>query len=362
MMITRRKATWRSALRCWPFRAASMIAFALVWLGHGGWVAAQSSAGDAADGVSTGADTGSSGSEKAPGDADESPVGASSLSPAQRVLEGNRLLQQGELASALREYQQAKKAKPDALEIAFNEGLVHFQAGEYDEAREAFERATLSNDVELAENALYGLAACDHAEALAKKKPDEAISGLEKAMRQYHELLKSDRHNEDAREANRKAASMWRQLREIQQQQQQQNKDGDDKKEDKDNQDQQKPKQQQQDQQNKDQKDQQQNKDQQQGKDQQQNKDEQQSQDQQQSEQQQSEQQQEKDKQNAEQQKNKDKQQAKEADADAAKEHEAALREQAERELRRMLDRIRHRLKRREAPPQPAPLPVKKDW
>lgn len=145
------------------------------------------------------------------------------------VREGNRLLQAGEALEALRAYQRAESKRPDALEVAFDKALSHFALGAYDEAGQAFERAALSSDSGLSTNALYGLGAADHARALANtQNPQEAIGGLEGAMRRYRDVLSNDRHHAAARDAYYKAARAWRQLeQQVQEQQQQQDQQGD---------------------------------------------------------------------------------------------------------------------------------------
>jgi Ca-activated chloride channel family protein len=143
------------------------------------------------------------------------------------VREGNRLYSDGQFAAALESYRRARTLLPDAPEIDFNKGLGHFALQQYDAAREAFDRASLGADSGAAEGGRYGMAACDHAEALAlsRQEPEKAVQKLEQAMGGYQDLLSANRKHAAARPAHVKASMLWRQLKEAleaQQQQQQQ--------------------------------------------------------------------------------------------------------------------------------------------
>src|SRR3990172_5985688 len=84
------------------------------------------------------------------------------------VREGNLLLKAGDAASALEHYRQAKTLKPNVREIYFDRGLGHYALGQFDQAREAFERAAGGESDALADDAVYSAGASDHAEGLAK--------------------------------------------------------------------------------------------------------------------------------------------------------------------------------------------------
>ncbi len=260
------------------------------------------------------------------------------------VREANELLLGDKPAEALRTYEQAQSLKPDAREIAFDQALAHYRLGEYDKAREAFTRAAGGAADALADDALYGLGTCDHAEALTAKEPKDAVSKIENAMRNYQSVLGNQREHTTARDANLKAASYWRQLKQqLQQQQQQQNQDN----------------------QNKDQNDEQKQDQQQQQQDQQQQSE---------KNQQDREQQQQQAKQDQQKQQEKQEQEQKEQQASAQKEDrqeqkqaeeqkEEASRDQAERKLREMMQAMRDRKKhRREETKTPTYRPTEKDW
>jgi len=137
------------------------------------------------------------------------------------VHEGNRLLLEGKADVALNAYDHAKKLRPEAREIAFDQGLARYEQREFEEAREAFREVSALADDVLGHDALYGLGICDHAEGLenVEQDPQLAMSLLENAMTRYHDVLKKQPDHRAARDSNRKAAMMWRELkRQLQQQ------------------------------------------------------------------------------------------------------------------------------------------------
>lgn len=259
------------------------------------------------------------------------PPPMATASASELVRYGNRLLLDGKPTDALDTYHQAKELEPDAREIAFVEGLGHYQLGQYDEAREAFHQAAGTKIDSLADDALYSAATCDHAEALgAGDDPKVAIAQLEDAMQAYHSVLERNPDHEAARDANFKAASVWRQLKrrlEQQQQQEQSDQEGDDE-ENEEKQERQQP-------------------DSDESSDDQKEKDgsqEQEDQDQKQSDS------------NEQQEQSPKEQQAKE-------QKERVSREQAERKLREMMQAMRDRKKTRRKEVQQMPVaPTAKDW
>jgi Ca-activated chloride channel family protein len=248
------------------------------------------------------------------------------LNARQAVRQGNERLNGGRPAEALEAYMHAKQLEPEAREIAFVEGLAHYDLAEFDRAREAFrDAAGLAGDA-LADDAFYSLGATDHREALETMEgnPKLALSLLENAMHRYHDVLGRRPDHQPARDANFKAASMWRELKQRLEQQQQQQSDQDQEGDDQDNK--QADRDQQQQQQDDSEKQQESQQSEPQDQDEQQQEDEQQQQSQ-------------------------------------AKEHEQVSREQAERRLREMMQAIRDRKKmRRQRVPKIPVAPVDKDW
>jgi len=266
------------------------------------------------------------------------------------VAEGNRLLRAGDAESALQAYEQARKLAPDAPEIPFVEGLAHFKAKRYEEARSAFNKAAKAKNPALANDAQYSLATCDHAQALeTQEDPKAAISHLESAMQQYHGVLSNDPNHKAARDANVKAANLWKQLKQQAQQQQQQQQEGDenkDKKDDQEKKDQQKQDQNQEQKEKQDQQDQQK----QESEDQQQQKNDQQKE---------GEEEKEQKKESGEQEQNEQTPQ----EESQAQQEEKASQEQAERRLREMIQAMQQRKKARPQKVEKIPVrPTDKDW
>jgi hypothetical protein len=319
----------------------------------------------ASDGANVDKGPDSTANQSAP--SSEAPGGAvAPLRPAARsarslVEEGNRRFKAGQYDTALESYDEAKAQRPDSLEVEFDRGLSAFSLGRLDEARSAFERVTLSRDTDLAENAMYGLGACDHAEALARaeQNPKEAVTQLEQAMRRYHDVLSARPDHPLARDANYRAGLKWRQIKELmerqQQQQQQQQQGNENQEQSEDQQDQQQQDQQDQSEQNEKQDGEPQQSDDQQ--DQQgQQEDQQQSNDQQAQESQQSDQQQ-------DQQQQSEEKSEEEETAEQAEAKEDLSRDQAARELRRLMDQMRERKQERRQPIREIPAPpLEKDW
>lgn len=164
-----------------------------------------------------------------------------SLDAYDAMQKGNQLLKQGEAETALRAYDRVEKLMPDAREVPFGKGIGQYKLNRFDEARRAFEQAALSRDSKLAADAQYGIGAAHHAQALAMmSSPDpqnpeqgkETLSHLESAMQQYRRVLADHSGHKASREADLKAAHLWRQLKQQQQQQQQQSGDKSDDKND----------------------------------------------------------------------------------------------------------------------------------
>jgi len=262
----------------------------------------------------------------------EAVVPVDAPSPHELVRDGNRLLEGGDHAGALKAYLAAQDQRPDALQISFDKGLSYLRMKDFDSAREEFDRASLADDLSLADDAVFGLGACDHSEALeGGDDPKQAIGKLENAMRHYQDILSGNPAHSAAREANYKAAMTWRQLKEMQQQQEQQNQNQD-QSQDGDQQQDQQQNQQQSDKGEQDQDDQQQ--------------------EQQQNQQQQEQEQQQQGEQSDEQQ---DQQQQ-------AQEQTGESRQQATRQLRQLMDRVRQRKQDRVEYVPARAAPARKDW
>ncbi len=272
------------------------------------------------------------------------------LSAPAAVREGNRRLLTGSPDTALEAYRHAEELAPDAREVAFVGGLAHYDLAAFDEARRAFERAAGSHDDALADDALYSLGTCDHAEAFEKSdNPEEAMALLESAMKRYRNVLDHRPDHAAARDANFKAASMWRQIKQLmEEQQQQQQESGENGEQEPSDEEKQEQQQQEGDQEQQDE---------------QQQSSEQESQDQsQESQQQQAQEGNEEQEQKSAAAEQEDEQQQDEAQP-KPDEKEQVSREQAERKLREMMQALRDREKARRQQVERMPVrAVEKDW
>jgi len=276
-------------------------------------------------------------------------------SASQAVRNGNERLRQGDAEGALQQYDEAEKLKPDAKEIAFDQGLSYFKLGRFDEARQSFEEAAESENDELSADALYGAAAVDHAQAFAESgQPRQALSKLESAMQKYQDLLARRPDHPLSRDANYKAASLWREIKRQLEQQQQQSSDqkeqnNDEKKERQSSSEEQKESDEQQEQN--------------QGESSQQREQQEKQNQEKQSQDQQSQEQDQEQKSESSESKESEEQSAQEQKPSAAEQEEQVSREQAERKLREMMQAIRDRKKNRREEPQKVPVSrVEKDW
>ncbi len=147
----------------------------------------------------------------------------SGLSASRAVRRGNEQLVAGQPAKALEAYRYAGQLDPQAREIGFVQGLAHFDLGEFDKARDAFRKVVAPADDDLTDDALCSLGVTDHREALEtlEVNPRLALSLLENAMQRYHDVLAKQPDHRAARDANFKAASMWRDLKQRLEQRQQ---------------------------------------------------------------------------------------------------------------------------------------------
>ncbi len=263
---------------------------------------------------------------------------------------GNQKLLQGDPESALQAYEHAKTLAPDAREIDFAEGLAEYARGDFERARTLFENAATSANPALVDDAMYSVAATYHQQALQNTDdPKAKIAALEQAMSHYQTVLAHQSDHEAARDANFKAATAWRQLKQqMQQQEQEQKEQGDKNKEENEDQDKEKSDQQQ-DQQEKDdqEKQDQQKQDKQESDKQEQDKDQQKSE---------SDPSEDPSKEEKQEQQEQEQQQAQQSKEDVSK-------EQAQRQLREMMQAIRDRKKKQRKQQRPVQIvPVDKDW
>ncbi|MBI4718949.1 MAG: hypothetical protein HY763_14175 [Planctomycetes bacterium] len=153
---------------------------------------------------------------------ESAPVAKDTRSAHAAVHDGNLKLRAGAPQAALEDYEYARSLVPEAPEIPFSEGVAKLRLKDYAGAREAFERSATATDSKLAADSLYGTGSAYHAEALDHlNEPKVALEDLESALQWYQSALAVDPGHPAARDAQRKAATLRRQVKQQMQQQQQ---------------------------------------------------------------------------------------------------------------------------------------------
>ena len=141
------------------------------------------------------------------------------------VRQGNDLLDAGQAAEAMAMYKDAEVDRPESPQVFHNQAVANYALRQYDEARDLFIKARAAKDRGVDLSARHGLAACDHAEAIEKidSLPD-AIALLESAMGYYKAVLDEDAEHSAARGEMRRAALLWRSLKDKLKKQQEEEK------------------------------------------------------------------------------------------------------------------------------------------
>jgi Ca-activated chloride channel family protein len=280
-----------------------------------------------------------------------SPFAVAEPAPHELVSEANEALSAGDYGKALQGYEQAAEIEPEALEIAYDQGIAYYRMGDYEKAAEYFSRALAAEDASLDAKARFNLGNSAYATALQQQQTDAqaAVAKLEEATNRYREALEITPNDLDAR-ANVERAQRLKELllEQMQQQPQQQQQ----------NQDQQQDDEQQEEQQSQ-QQDQQESQDQQQ---EQQSQSEEQQQAEQQQEQEQQGQEQQQEPQQGEQQQQQQMQQQEENAEQPQGEAKAMSREEAERLLQMIRDQERQRREDQARRKRAQQVPVQRDW
>jgi Ca-activated chloride channel family protein len=278
-----------------------------------------------------------------------SPFASAEPTPRELVSEANEALSAGDYGKALQGYEQAAEIEPEALEIAYDQGIAYYRMGDYERAAEYFSRALSAEDASLDAKARFNLGNSAYATALQQQQTDAqaAIAKLEEATNRYREALDITPKDLDAR-ANIERAQRLKELllEQMQQQPQQQQQD----------QDQQQDERQEQQQ---SQQDQQESQDQQQ---EQQSQSEEQQQPEQQAEQEQQGREQQQEPQQGEQQQQQQMQQQDENAEQPQGEAKAMSREEAERLLQMIRDQERQRREDQARRKRARQVPVQRDW
>ncbi len=123
----------------------------------------------------------------------------------ERVLEGNRLYEEGRFAEAHQRYLEAMAEAPESPVIPFNDGNALYQDADYQRAMEAYQRAIETGDPALASAAWYNMG-----NALYRQQQ------LEPSLEAFKEALRLNPGDGDAKH------NLERVLEQMQQQEQEQ--------------------------------------------------------------------------------------------------------------------------------------------
>jgi Ca-activated chloride channel family protein len=276
-----------------------------------------------------------------------SPLASAEPAPHELVSEANEALSAGDYGKALQGYEQAAEIEPEALEIAYDQGIAYYRMGDYEKAAEYFSRVLAAEDASLDAKARFNLGNSAYATALQQQQTDAqaAIAKLEEATNRYREALDITPNDLDARANIERAQRLKELLLEQMQQQPQQQQQNQDQQQDE-----------QQEQRQSQQQDQQESQDQQQ---EQQSQSEEQQQPEQQEEQEQQGQEQQQEPQQGEQQQMQQREENAEQPQGEAK---TMSREEAERLLQMIRDQERQRREAQMKRQRAKQVPVQKDW
>jgi tetratricopeptide (TPR) repeat protein len=116
------------------------------------------------------------------------------------VAGANQAFADGDYARALEAYSAAELMLPESPEIAYNQGVASYMLGDHAQARDAFNRSLLTQDVGLEARVKFNLGNVAYALALKKtSSPPEAIDLLKSAIGHYRDAIELDPGDDDGR-------------------------------------------------------------------------------------------------------------------------------------------------------------------
>ncbi len=121
-------------------------------------------------------------------------------SPRQAVREGNLLYKRGEYDQSAQKYQEALEKDTESDIINFDMGTALHKQGRHQEAFDHLQKALLSDDDTLKEQAHYNLGNTFYHWGIAQENEniEGAISSLQNALKQYEDALSLKKDDDDA--------------------------------------------------------------------------------------------------------------------------------------------------------------------
>jgi Ca-activated chloride channel family protein len=126
---------------------------------------------------------------------------ASSEADARRTAAGAiDALNTGQYADAIKALREAELMLPDMPQITYNQAIAEYRLGNYEKARELFNRALTTRDLDMEERIKFNLGNCAYAEALERLSDlSGAIEKARLAISHYRDALDLNREDTDAR-------------------------------------------------------------------------------------------------------------------------------------------------------------------
>lgn len=117
------------------------------------------------------------------------------------VKKGNLLYNESKFTEALKEYEEALLKIPDSDVVNFNLGAALYKTEDYKAAMQHFEKALVSDEKALEENASYNLGNSEykHGISLENTNIEEAIGLLKRSLAHYENAILLDDEDEDAK-------------------------------------------------------------------------------------------------------------------------------------------------------------------
>jgi Ca-activated chloride channel family protein len=147
--------------------------------------------------------------------------------PKKEVKKGNLLYNKGEFQEALKQYEDALSRNPDSDIVNFNLGSALYKTKDYKGAITHFEKALVSSNTSLEQNASYNLGNAKYKYGLSQEDNNlpGAIDLLTHALRHYERAMELDSKDKDAKYNYEFVKKELKRLKEKQQQAQSQKKE-----------------------------------------------------------------------------------------------------------------------------------------